>query len=92
MAVPVSGSVTLNGTQAVMVLDVRGQNAPTAATLTFPCFRKYLTEVPIHRESRLPVIKKQMMRLVHGRVLAGHISGANKMGNHVCVRAFLLRL
>ena len=49
MAVPGSCSVTLNGTQAVMVLDVHGQSAPTAAAPTSPLqilIQKVLDGVP----------------------------------------------
>ena len=67
MAIPVSGSVTLNGTQAVMVLDVQGQSMPRPDPPAPPLqvlLQKVLDgQVHVH-ESRLPVLRKHMAAMV----------------------------
>ena len=65
MAIPVSGSVTLNGSQAVVVLDVGAQNAPTTpgAPLQILLQKMMDGQMPIH-ESRLPVLKKHLAAMV----------------------------
>ncbi|CAK9010960.1 unnamed protein product [Durusdinium trenchii] len=65
MAIPVSGSVTLNGSQAVVALDVGAQNAPTTPGAPLQILLQKTTDgqMPIH-ESRLPVLKKHLAAMV----------------------------
>ena len=65
MAIPVSGSVTLNGSQAVVALDVGAQNAPTTPGAPLQILLQKIMDgqMPIH-ESRLPVLKKHLAAMV----------------------------
>ena len=65
MAIPVSGSVTLNGSQAVVVLDVGAQNAPTTPGAPLQILLQKIMDgqMPVH-ESRLPVLKKHLAAMV----------------------------